>query len=820
MGIYDGYYKYQYSVSYLSGLDSLSARDPSGHGNNLTHDDWGSAHHAFRRETPNSYRDGLGLEWDLPIQNNGSQGIPPNVDSPNPLFDRVGDMPRPRDITNLIMAQPTDGAGNDIDIPSSARISEYFQFFGQFLTHDVAEAQLVGSSDFDGDPVNADLPGAPLFLDGLLFPFARTPDADGNPSNGNERNQINDETSYLDLSNVYGSDQRILDLLRERDAGGDHTARLLTGPNDVLPTIQAVYDHHSPFDGSLTEDSVFTLINANAPGSPAAGVMTDFAAGDNRVNQQPHLASHHILWLRNHNWHVDQLEAAYPGWTEDQLFEAARALNEAEWQNVVYNEYMTKLVGKNALSAYSGYKPDVDPTVINEWTTVAFRFGHDETRDRLDALDERGTVLQTLTLGEAFALGADGVRTDVDLNKWVRAQLSAVTQEIDGKVVSGNRNVLFGIPGPGPGGFATVDLEVFDIARGRDHGVGRYNALRDGLGNGLDPYDDFDDFAAANGVDAATLLALKQLYNTGPDTNGDGVPDTDGIDRLDAIVGGLLEKKAPGSLLGETFTLLNVMQFEAFRDGDRFFYLNRFKDNPDLIDMIESISLADIVERNTSIDHVYRDAFLGHARKGGTNGNDTINGANGHDLLIGFKGNDKLYGKKGNDDIYGDDGNDQAWGGDGADMIWGGVGKDKLNGDGGHDYLDGGADDDELRGAGGDDFLFGGSGKDKLWGGRNADYLDGGEGNDQLRGEHGRDTFAFGYNSGKDTIYDFTREDRLDLSALDFHTVQDVRDASYKSGRHTVIELDDYGASVKLMNVAWKLGSAQLILADDGGLLV
>lgn len=811
MGIYDGYYKYQYYYgAHLDSLNTLEARDPSGHGNNLNNDSWGAAHQAFVRVTPNSYPDGIGIAWDLPLQNLGSQGIPPNTDSANPFADRVGDMPRPRDITDKIMAQPKDGSGADIDIPSSAKISEYFQFFGQFLTHDVAEAELVGSVRFDGTDVAGD--GPPLFLDGLPFPLNRTPDNDANPNN--ERNQKSDETAFLDLSNVYGSDQKILDLLRERDAGGDHTAYLLRGAGNILPTLQQVFDHHAPFDASLTDvNQVIRLINATDQASPLSAGADGFAAGDNRVNQQPHLASHHILWMRNHNWHVDQLKAAYPGWTEDQLFEAARALNEAEWQNVVYNEYMAKLIGKDAIAAYSGYKDDVDPTVINEWTTVAFRFGHDETRNVLDALDERGTVLQTLTLGEAFAGGPDLIRTNADTDKWIRAQLAALTQEIDGKVVAGNRDALFGIPAGPPGTFATVDLEVFDIARARDHGVGRYNKLRDGLG--LETYDDFDDFAATNGVDATTLANLKLLYNTGPDGNGDGTPDVDGIDRLDSIVGGLLEKKASGSLLGETFTLLNVLQFEAFRDGDRLFYLNRFKDNPDLIRMIESTSLADIVERNTTIDHVYRDAFLAHVRKGGTDGNDTVNGTNGIDLLIGFKGNDKLDGKRGDDDIYGDDGNDQAWGGDGSDMIWGGRGKDKLYGQIGHDFLDGGDDDDELRGANGDDFLFGGRGKDKLWGGRNADYLDGGEGSDQLYGEQGRDTFAFGKSAGKDTIHDFGKDDRLDLSQLDFFTLQDVRDASHRSGKHTIVDLDDYGASVRLMNVSWKLAAAHVILNTD-----
>ena len=83
-----------------------------------------------------------------------------------------------------------------------------------------------------------------------------------------------------------------------------------------------------------------------------------------------------------------------------------------------------------------------------------------------------------------------------------------------------------------------------------------------------------------------TLDALKEAYD-------------DDISQLDSIVGGLVERKARGSILGETFTTLGVMQFEALRDGDRFLYLNRFKGDHDLIEAIKDTSLSDIIARTT-----------------------------------------------------------------------------------------------------------------------------------------------------------------------------------------------------------------------------
>ena len=758
MALYDNYYRYTWSFgSLLSSLDTLEERNPDGSGNNLTHLDWGAAHTHFLRVTENSYLDGIGTLWDLPLPNLGSQGIPPTP--PN----QIGTMPRPRDITDLVMAQ--DPSQN---VPSSARHNEFFQFFGQFLTHDMAEAGVNGTEQ-------------PLFLDGLPFPFARSPFVLGSDAhNANVRQQENDETSFLDLSQVYGHSQAIESLLR---AGGGSSAYLLTGASGGLPTYDEV-----AADQGTTAAAVIGVLD---PGG--FGVQpTDFAAGDNRANQQTALLTHHTIWMRNHNWFVDQLRDANPSWSEAELFEGARALNEAEWQNIVYNEYIANLVGPKALDEYSGYKPNVDPAIINEWTSVAFRFGHDETSNDLGIIGENGAVLGTFTLGEAFNLAADGIRTDAGLADWLRGQLARVTQEIDGKVVDGNRNVLFGIG-------ATVDLEVFDIQRGRDHGVGRYNKLREGLG--LDTYESFDEFASKNKVDAATLANLKTLYGE------------DGIDLLDSIVGGLLEKNAKGSQLGETFTILNVMQFEAVRDGDRFFYLNRFKDNPDLLKMIEATTMADVIERNSDVEHVYRDAFLSHQRIGGNDAGNTLNGTGGMDLIIGFGGHDKLSGKSGNDDIHGDVGNDTASGGSGADMMFGGLGRDNFSGDDGHDYLDGGYDDDFLKGASGDDFVFGGMGKDKVYGNAGKDYLNGGADNDQLWGGGSRDTFAFGPGSGDDIVCDFTREDRLDLSQLEFDTLAEVRAAASRVGKDTIIDLD-YGNEVRLVGVNWTLAASNVVLDD------
>ena len=667
---------------------TLTARAPDGTGNNAG----GAAHDEYRRVTPNSYGDGQG-EMPLPV---APLGPVPAALAPFANYD--GDLARPRDITDKVMAQP---AG--VDAPNQFGISEYFQFFGQFLTHDIAEAPLGAASPAGFNSI---------FLNGLPFPFTRTP---GVVDGSGVRQQQNDETSFLDLSMVYGKTRGMLDLLRAGDDAGVQSARLLTSgdADDLLPTFRQVAT-----DSGKPLDEVTATLGVGGPGF----TPDQYAAGDNRANQNVGLLTHQTVWVRNHNWHVDQLAARHPDWTEEQRFNAARALNEAEFQHVVYDEYLAKLLGPGALGSYAGHKADVDPAAINEWATVAFRFGHDQSRNTVDRLTEGGDSAETVTLAESFAranraaaFGAPGADDAEVMNQWIRGQLSQATQEIDGKVVDGNRNALFGIPG------TTVDLEVFDIQRGRDHGTHNLNNIREGLG--LKTYNNITQFVGQNNLNNApgteARNALKDVYG-------------DDIDTMDAVVGGLLEKNQKGSMLGETFGEINRMQFIALRDGDRFFYLNQFKDNPALIAEVQATSLSEIVARNTAMD-VYRDAFLTHTRRGGTEGADNLAGTSGRDLLVGL---------------------------------------------GGADTMTGGGDDDDL---------YGGAGSDALNGGDGNDLLNGGEGDDTLTGGKGDDVFVFEGAGGKDTVTDFKdREDKLDLSAYGL-TFADVRQMATEAGKASIV---------------------------------
>ena len=105
------------------------------------------------------------------------------------------------------------------------------------------------------------------------------------------------------------------------------------------------------------------------------------------------------------------------------------------------------------------------------------------------------------------------------------------------------------------GVFPGLDLGSRNIQRGRDHGLNSYNDVRESIG--LKRLNSFEEITS----DKEIVGRLKDLYN-------------DDINNVDLYVAGLAEDHVSGSSLGETFREIVKQQFEAIRDGDRFWYEN------------------------------------------------------------------------------------------------------------------------------------------------------------------------------------------------------------------------------------------------------
>jgi hypothetical protein len=159
-----------------------------------------------------------------------------------------------------------------------------------------------------------------------------------------------------------------------------------------------------------------------------------------------------------------------------------------------------------------------------------------------------------------------------------------------------------GSPVINPSCFAGVsDLGAIDVARARDHGIGLYNALRRAYG--LAPKTSFtaitgestDALPVDAGIDSPGSLVFDHLFDGAgaelvvgsEDGNEDAVVGArhstlaarlkaiyGTVDKVDAFVGMIAEKHVPGTEFGELQLAIWKRQFQAVRDGDRFFYLN------------------------------------------------------------------------------------------------------------------------------------------------------------------------------------------------------------------------------------------------------
>ena len=686
------------AANFLDAIIPESSLD--GTGNNRGHDEWGSTDEELIRLTSAEYEDGY----------NSPSG-----------YERVS----AREVSNAVNAQSES-------IENSRNLTDLLWVFGQFLDHDISITENASpSQSMDIEVPTGDVYFDPFGTGTQVISFNRSL-YEGGDSPEDIREQVNQITAFIDGSVIYGSTAERMEALREFSGG-----RLLTSEGNLLPF--------------------------NTEGHENAGGTSDalFLAGDIRANENIALIAMHTIWVREHNRIAGEIESANSELTDEEIFQVARAIVRAQLQSITYNEFLPALLGPDAIERYSGYDPNVNPNIANEFSTAAYRFGHSMLSSELLRLNADGTEADegNIQLQNAFFRPSEITANGIDsILQGVAAQIG---QEIDTQVIDDIRNFLFGPPGSG--GF---DLASLNIQRGRDHGLASYNQTRIDLG--LEPAQQFSDITS----DTELIAKLQSVY--------------DSVDDIDLWVGGLAEDHLAGTSMGETFTTILVDQFTRLRDGDRFWYQNLF--NGELIQQIEQTTLADIIERNSEVanlqdnvffsadaqpetDHnrlvidiprtnrpvrvvvrdgrvdvrtdrlIQRTLLLGDEQLiiRGTGQRDDItldlrdssvsqlnrivvNAGGGHDRvrIVGvhssFDGELRINGQRGNDILNADNV-------DAAITMFGGAGRDTMMG---------GRRADRMFGGGGDDRIMGGQGNDMVCGGRGNDMLDGGSGTDQI----------------------------------------------------------------------------------------
>ncbi len=458
------------------------------------------------------------------------------------------DRPSPRMISNHVFSQAQSK-------PNSLGATDFLWQWGQFLDHDIDLTDGVTPRD----DIEIPIPAGDLYFDPdstgvkVLTINRSLFDESTGSSPENPRQQINEITAWIDASNVYGSDLERTNALRTLDGSG----KMKTSEGSLLPFNE------------------FGLANAGGPGD------TLFVAGDVRANEQIGLTVMHTLFVREHNFHAERIAENNPGFSGEEIFQRARRMVIAQMQVITFREFLPLILGDDALSEYNGYQSDVNANISNEFSTAAYRFGHTLLSPQILRLDAQGQEIESghLPLRNAF-FRPDRLSTEGGIEPILRGLAGQVCQSIDSYVIDDVRNFLFGQPGTG--GF---DLAAINILRGRDHGLASYNDTRRALG--LSAKTSFEQISS----DPEVQSRLAAAYESTED--------------IDLWVGGLAEDAHQTAMVGEVFYFIIKNQFEALRDGDRFWYKEDLNRND--IRQVERTRLSDIIRRNTTIGREIND---------------------------------------------------------------------------------------------------------------------------------------------------------------------------------------------------------------------
>jgi hypothetical protein len=506
---------------------------------------------AFNGIPPASY-DGTNHHPTAPLRN--SAGAPFARSSVNSYVDGIhqmrSDLPNARTVSNVVVKDPINH-GNQAD-PNG--YSGFMYAFGQFLTHDLEFAR-PGTGNIDVIVPAGDTELTP----GSHIPVTRNAVA---PNTGTDINHpalpMNDVTGWIDCSVVYGV---------------AYPPGVPQGPTPFQNPVNLREGGQIATTGKL-------LTSSNGQYGPI--VNGSFLFGDPRGTENPDLTSVQTLFIREHNWHVDRLKALHPTWTGEQLYQRARSIVIAEFQNITYKEWLPKVIGNGHIPAYTGFNPNVDSTIKIEFAATAMRFGHSIVSDAQDRVDEQGNVTESLTLAQAFFLTPAQFERNGGANGFLRKLASDVSNKLDVHIIDDLRNLLNDPP-------AAEDLAATNIQRGRDLGLPSLNQMRVVLG--FPAYTSFSQITS----DSTVATALQTAY-------------TD-INKVDLWVGGLAEDPATAAMVGPTFQAIIIDQFTRLRDGDSQWFENQPWSASDL-EWLRATTLSDIILRNTDTVRMQADAFV------------------------------------------------------------------------------------------------------------------------------------------------------------------------------------------------------------------
>ncbi|XP_062399592.1 eosinophil peroxidase-like [Sardina pilchardus] len=544
----------------------------------------GSASTPFARWLPAEYQDGLSLPqgWDPMLQRNGAL------------------LPLVRLVSNRILSTRNEDVIND------SLYTHLITIFGQWTDHDLTFTPHSPSIRSFNSGINCDDScerTEPCFPIGIppndtrfgrnsdeCIPFFRSAPACGTGNTGhvfgaaNVREQLNTLTAYIDVGQVYGSEEKLVEELRN-----------LTTDSGLLRVNERFTDNGRellPFSGmtamcanrrEITKDN-------NAEEVPCS------IAGDERVDENIGLASMHTLMMREHNRLARALAQLNPDWTGETIYQEARKIMGGYFQVITFRDYLLHIVGPNILNGpkigpYPGYDENVDPSISNMFATAAYRFAHLAIQPFMFRLDENyqehpqfPSVLFHRNFFTPWRLIFEG-GIDPVIRGLVGRQAKLNTQ--DTMMHDELRERLFEFLS-----HVALDLAALNMQRGRDHGLPGYNAWRGFCG--LSQPRTLDELAAVmNNTELAGQLL--ELYGT--------------ADNIDVWLGGVAEPFVDGGRVGPLFACIIARQFQNIRTGDRLWWENDDVFTEAQRESLRTASLSRIICDNTGIADVPENPF-------------------------------------------------------------------------------------------------------------------------------------------------------------------------------------------------------------------
>ena len=287
-----------------------------------------------------------------------------------------------------------------------------------------------------------------------------------------EWNHLASDARFVDPGNVYDFSL----------AGGGFSGQPLIG--DIALAVTA---------SSLTDFARLSAIDQNMDGVPdimggpeqplvqgedwgAGLLLSHMTGGDWRANENVGLTTIHTMWAREHNYWVTALktlttENNMEGITEEEYFQMARVIVEAEYQKLVFEQFAPALAGEIPTNfanfpdpllppdhGFDGYNPTVDASISLEFAVAAYRVGHSQIPN--DILPGISMLDGFLNPQLTAALGSTAIE----------AGLVGVAHEaIDTMLTDGVRNNLV---------TRNLDLFTANVLRGREVGLASMNAMR------------------------------------------------------------------------------------------------------------------------------------------------------------------------------------------------------------------------------------------------------------------------------------------------------------------------------------------------------